>query len=174
MGAPARLLLSALGLTFVGLAALGVFLPLLPTTPFLLLAAACFARSSPKLHSWLVASPLFGPLLLDWERHGAISPKAKWTCTVVLLGTIAWPVGTGKVTGWLLLALAVTVCGVLSFIWSRPSGPRPGSVADAGLGSRDPGMPPGNAPAASNAHPEDPHASVQDPTRPEPDSTQGT
>lgn len=125
MGATTRLLLSALGLFFVGLGTLGVFLPLLPTTPFLLLAAACFARSSPRLHGWLQASPLLGPLLLDWERHGAIAPRAKWTCTLLLLGAIAWPVATGKVTGGLLLLLGLTVTGVLSFIWTRPNGPRP-------------------------------------------------
>ncbi|MHC4375891.1 MAG: YbaN family protein [Planctomycetota bacterium] len=123
MGSASRLLLSVLGLVFVGLGTLGVFLPLLPTTPFLLLAAACFARSSPRMHGWLVGSPLLGPLLLDWERHGAIALRAKWTCTVLLLGAISWPVATGKVTGVLLAILAVTVTGVLSFIWTRPHGP---------------------------------------------------
>lgn len=123
MGSASRLLLSGLGLVFVGLGTLGVFLPLLPTTPFLLLAAACFGRSSPRLHGWLIGSPLLGPLLLDWERHGAIALRAKWTCTLLLLGAISWPVGTGKVTGLLLAILALTVTGVLSFIWTRPHGP---------------------------------------------------
>ena len=57
-----------LGLLFVGLGAIGAVLPLLPTTPFILLAAWCFARSSPRLHGWLLSSELFGPLLRDWEE----------------------------------------------------------------------------------------------------------
>lgn len=59
---------SLLGLLFVGIGAVGAVLPLLPTTPFILLAAWCFARSSPRLHGWLMTSELFGPLLRDWEE----------------------------------------------------------------------------------------------------------
>ena len=60
---------SVLGLVFVALGAVGAVLPLLPTTPFILLAAGCFARSSPRLHRWLLESELFGPTLRDWEQR---------------------------------------------------------------------------------------------------------
>jgi len=175
MGAATRLLVSGLGLLFVGLGALGLFLPLLPTTPFLLLAAACFARSSPRLHGWLLASPLLGPLLLDWERHGAIAPRAKWTCTLLLLGAIAWPVATGKVTGTLLVILGATVLGVLSFIWTRPSGPRAAASPKADPGADSTGAPSPGTDAPRPDRPPVATASVQhgapapaDPHRPTP------
>ena len=66
-----------IGCFFVGLAFLGVALPLLPTTPFLLVAAACFAKSSPRLYKKLLDNKLFGPLILNWQRHGVISKRAK-------------------------------------------------------------------------------------------------
>lgn len=80
-----RLLLLSLGFAFVGLAALGAVLPLLPTTPFLLLAAACFARSSKRWHQWLARNPLFGPLLLDWETHRCIQPRVKLLAIATIL-----------------------------------------------------------------------------------------
>lgn len=74
---PVRGLLVAAGALFVALAALGVVLPLLPTTPFLLVAAACFARSSPRLYRALLASRTFGPLIRHWRAAGAIPRRAK-------------------------------------------------------------------------------------------------
>ena len=62
----------------------GVVLPLLPATPFVLLSAYCFARSSPRLHGWLLAHKLFGPLIRNWEQHRAISPRAKLLATLQL------------------------------------------------------------------------------------------
>lgn len=119
-----RPLLFGLGWTCVGLGALGLFLPLLPTTPFLLLAAWCFDRSSPRLHGWLLRQPVLGPLLADWRAHGVIRPRAKWLSTVLLLGFASVPVVRGSAPEWALLAMGLVVVSVLAFLWSRPSRPR--------------------------------------------------
>jgi len=74
----------AIGFIFVGLATLGLFLPVLPTTPFLLLAAGCFAKSSEKWHRWLLGNPTYGPLLRNWQEHRCISYKTK----IIAIATI--------------------------------------------------------------------------------------
>ena len=66
-----------LGLIFVALAALGVVLPGLPTTPFLLLAASCFAKSSTRLYGWLLSNRTFGPMIRNWEDNRAISRRLR-------------------------------------------------------------------------------------------------
>jgi uncharacterized membrane protein YbaN (DUF454 family) len=65
------------GFLFLGIAVTGIFLPLLPATPFVLLAAACFARSSEKWHRWMLANSTFGPMIRNWERNRCVSRKVK-------------------------------------------------------------------------------------------------
>ncbi len=72
-----RWLFVGLGFTFVAIGMLGVVLPVLPTTPFLILAAACFTRSSERWHAWLLSNPTFGPLIQAWERDRCIPRRAK-------------------------------------------------------------------------------------------------
>ncbi len=66
-----------LGLLCLVVAAIGVALPGLPTTPFLLVAAACFARSSPRLHSWLLDNRFFGPIIKNWQESRSIPRRSK-------------------------------------------------------------------------------------------------
>ncbi len=82
MRQPIKLLLNLVGAIAVVLAVLGAFLPLLPTTPFLLLASACFARSSVRAHNWLRTNPLFGQYLRDWEDGRGLPLRGK---VVILL-----------------------------------------------------------------------------------------
>jgi len=113
-------LLLGLAATAFGIA--GVVLPLLPTTPFLLLAAFAFARSSPRLHNWLVTHPHFGPPIENWRLYGGIDRKSKVLAMVVIVATFAgsWLFG---VTGWILVIQAIVLCAVSVFILTRPNGP---------------------------------------------------
>ncbi|MEM7706410.1 MAG: YbaN family protein [Pseudomonadota bacterium] len=79
-----RWLFLGLGFTFVGIAMVGVVLPVLPTTPFLILAAACFARSSERWHAWLLRNQTFGPLIVAWERDRCIPRRAKAAAFTVM------------------------------------------------------------------------------------------
>lgn len=72
------------GLASLGLGIVGIFLPVLPTTPLVLLAAFCFGKGSPRLRRWILAHRTFGPMVVDWEATGAIPRKVKlWACTVM-------------------------------------------------------------------------------------------
>lgn len=117
-----RLIWIALGLCALALGLVGLVLPLLPTTPFMLLAAACFAQSSPRLHDWLVSHPVFGPAIRDWRNHRAIAPKAKRMAIIAMAAAFGLSVVLGL--GWQVLALQATVLVVMgSWIWTRPDGP---------------------------------------------------
>src|SRR5262245_24553851 len=104
---PHRAVFLALGWLFVGLAFLGAILPVLPTTPFLLLACGCFARSSPAANRWLLRSPLFGPLLLDWQRHRGVRPHVKWTAVVTIAAVGAASILWGGLSAPLLALVVV-------------------------------------------------------------------
>jgi len=114
-----RILWLALGLISLALGAAGVVLPLLPTVPFMLLAAFCFARSSERLHDWLLSHPTFGPSIEDWRRNGAIHRKVKLVATASIAAAFLIPFAMG-VRPMILTIQAFTLLGVLTFIWTRP------------------------------------------------------
>lgn len=97
----------------------GAFLPLLPTVPFLLLAAFCFARGNPRAERWLVDHPQFGPHIIAWRTHGAISPRGKRAALVALAISAAIGLATLPLP-WSLIPLGVAlICG--TWIATRPS-----------------------------------------------------
>lgn len=113
--------LIGVGWLSVFLGVLGIFLPLLPTTPFLLLAAACFVRTSPKFYNWLIEHPKLGKYILHYLDGKGLPLKAKiFTITLiwVTMGTSAWlvvPIIWGKLT-LLAIGLAVSI-----YIWRLPT-----------------------------------------------------
>jgi uncharacterized protein len=119
---PAKALWLTLGLLAMACAVAGIVLPLVPTT-FLLLAAFAFARSSPRLHTWLVTLPQLGPPINDWRRHGTISRRAKLAAVVVMGATLAFSMAAGM-ENWMVLVQAIVLATVAGFILSRPSTPR--------------------------------------------------
>jgi uncharacterized membrane protein YbaN (DUF454 family) len=112
----------ALGCVATGCATAGVVLPLVPTTPFLLVAAYAFAKSSPRLHAWLLGHPRFGPLIKDWRRHGAISRGAKTTAMAMIAATPLITLAM-QPPWWLLGSQIVVLVPVSIFIMTRPGRP---------------------------------------------------
>ena len=113
-----RVMYVALGLFFVGLAVLGAVLPVLPTTPFLLLASFFFVRSSQRLHDWLLRSRLFGPLLRDWNQHRAVRPRVKVVALVMLAVAVTCSAVFGRLA-WYLVVMLVALASVGAFVVLR-------------------------------------------------------
>lgn len=111
-----------LGFIAVGCGIVGAALPLIPTTPFLLLAAWAFAKSSPRFHGWLVNHPRFGPLIVNWQRHGSIDPRSKRMAMALMAAALigSWLAGVAP----LFLGIqAAVLAGSATFILTRPNGP---------------------------------------------------
>lgn len=116
-----RALYLVLGLFFVAVGFIGIFLPVLPTVPFLILAAGCFARSSTRLEAWLLQHKTFGPLLREWRDKGAIPLRAKWMALggcVMGYGIFQWRVAAGWPLS--LVVFAIMAFGV-GYVFTRPT-----------------------------------------------------
>lgn len=103
----------------LGLGVIGIFLPIVPTVPFLLLAAFCFARGSDRLHRWLLNHNIFGPPIRDWQARGAIGRRIK------LVASLSMAAGFGvaaylDLPVFVLAVQAAIMLSVAVFIWSRP------------------------------------------------------
>ena len=118
----ARLTWLVVGLLALVLGAIGIALPLLPTTPFILLAAFAFAQSSEKLHQWLLDHNVFGPLIDNWQQHGAISRRAKVLSVVTMaaLPVISLVLAAPAVV---VIVQVVVLGAAAAFVLSRPEPP---------------------------------------------------
>jgi len=109
-----KTVLKVIGSIAIVLAILGIFLPLLPTTPFLLLASACFARSSERAHRWLLNNPLFGAYLRDIEQNHGIPLKGKIVILIALWLSLAFSISLFD-SRWVISLLALT--GIAVTVW---------------------------------------------------------
>jgi uncharacterized membrane protein YbaN (DUF454 family) len=117
-----RLLWIASGTLSLIIGFVGIFLPLLPTTPFLLLTAFCFGKSSPRLHRWLLEHKTFGPPVRDWNERRVIRKRAKWIATVCIAVSASVPVLIlPTIPLWARLSAAGCSSLVLLFIWMQKS-----------------------------------------------------
>lgn len=118
-----RPLWAAIGGVALAAGLIGVVVPLLPTTPFLLLAVIAFGRSSPRLERWLADHPRLGPPIRNWQAHGVIAPGAKRAAVIAIAAAFGLSVALGLAPRLLLIQGIVLAC-VLAFILTRPSYPR--------------------------------------------------
>ncbi len=117
-----RIALLIVGIVSLALGGLGVVLPLLPTTPFILVAAFAFAGSSEKLHQWLLDHDMFGPLIANWRSDGAISRKAKIASILAMVAVIAVSLVLG-VPAYAIIIQALVLSAAAVFVLSRPAPP---------------------------------------------------
>jgi uncharacterized membrane protein YbaN (DUF454 family) len=114
------LLLGLAGLCLL-LGIVGIFLPVMPTVPFLIVAAWAASRSSPRLHRWLMTHPRFGRQLRDWYEHGVVPRRAKWITSVMMAGSSIsmLVIAPGH---WMpaVLCLIAVMAIVLAWLWRRP------------------------------------------------------
>jgi uncharacterized membrane protein YbaN (DUF454 family) len=121
LSAPVRWLLQGVAGLFVLLGIIGLFVPVMPTVPFLIVAAWAAARSSPRLHHWLYQHPKFGKQLRDWNEAGLVPRRAKWITTVMMSGSAISMLVVAP-TRW-LPAVGLIIAGmaaVLAWLWLRP------------------------------------------------------
>lgn len=112
----------ALGWVMVALGFIGALLPVMPTTIFLILAAACFSHSSPRFEHWLLDHRWFGPPIRRWRENGAIPRKAKIVAIVSMAGGYGVLLATAAPALWICLAVAAGLIACAAYVATRPDG----------------------------------------------------
>jgi len=114
-----KLFLIVIGWLAVALAFAGVVLPVLPTTPFLLLAAWCFSRSSPRFHHWLLYRSWFGGYIRHWQKHKGLPKGAKPKAIILIVLTFSLSIWVVSYL-WLKIGLLALLCWLLIFMYRLP------------------------------------------------------
>lgn len=130
---PVRAVFVVLGTFFLALGAVGTVVPVLPTTPFVLLAAACYLRSSPRLHDWLLNSATFGPTIAAWQEQRALRPQTKAIAIVLVVATFAISIAFAVEDPLVRVTLAILGVVLVAWLARRPSWAPPAAdtAADA-------------------------------------------
>lgn len=123
----AKVFLICLGWLCVGFGVAGIFLPLLPTTPFLLVAAWAFAQSSPRFRTWLLEHPRLGPFIHDWHHHGTVPTGAKVASVTMMSLSMLWLALWSNAPTLVVVLVGICLACVAAFILTRPSRPKSGS-----------------------------------------------
>ncbi|WP_028008561.1 YbaN family protein [Solimonas flava] len=114
-----RYALLALAFLSLALGIVGIFVPGLPTTVFVLIAGWAAARSSPRFHDWLENHPRFGPMLRNWRQTGAVSRRAKWSATAMMSLSAAILFATAPQL-WIAELATAIMATVAVWLWLRP------------------------------------------------------
>lgn len=111
----------AMGALSLALGAIGAVLPLLPTTPLVILAAFCFAKGSPRIAAALERHRFFGPVIREWRAHGAIAPRYKVMALVMMAAALLLSLLMG-LSAWLIVIQLLCLIAAATYILTRPSG----------------------------------------------------
>lgn len=110
-----------LGYLSLALGVIGIFLPVMPTTPFIIVAAFCFSKSNKKIHRWLRQHKIFGSALRDWESHKVIKTKFKIIASITMTSGLIYPIFFSNYDKRVNIVIISVLAIVFIFIWSRPS-----------------------------------------------------
>lgn len=130
-----RWVFALLGAVFVVLGVAGIFLPVLPTTPFLLLAAACFARASSRIYHWLLNHAVLGPIILEWRRYRSMPYRAKRVALALIALSFTISIVFFVPYWQAQLAMGLGGLGLFAWVYRIPSRDAPGR----GMGNEGPG-----------------------------------
>lgn len=115
--------LTGLGILLVIIGVIGIFLPVLPTTVFLLMAAWCFTKGSPRLNNWLLTHRHLGPPVIEWRAHGVIPARAKILAIVMMSASLTYLIFFSSIPTYVVLTVGGIMVCAATFILTRPSVP---------------------------------------------------